>query len=116
MTQQEPTSNDRADSGQSHGPAVHVMSAPALIAVFLALLVLTGATVAATAVDFGAANLVIALGIATVKALLVALFFMHLAYDRPFNALVFCTAWLFVAVFAALTLLDTAQPYLPLEP
>lgn len=47
-------------------------------AVFAALLLLTVATVAVSYVDMGLWNAVVALLIASVKASLVALFFMHL--------------------------------------
>jgi cytochrome c oxidase subunit 4 len=39
----------------------------------------------------------------------VALYFMHLRYDKPFNAILFLTALVFVALFVSLTLLDTLQ-------
>lgn len=47
-------------------------------AVFAALLVLTAATVLVSYIDLGLWNAVVALGIASGKASLVALFFMHL--------------------------------------
>ena len=90
-------------------PIAHVMPAGVLVAVFAVLIVLTGLTVAAAGVDLGAANLSVALGIATVKATLVALYFMHLRYDSPFNALVFVTALVFLALFLSLTMLDTIE-------
>ena len=40
-----------------------------------------------------------AMVIATIKALLVALFFMNLLYDRRKTALIFATAFLFLAIF-----------------
>ena len=46
------------------------------------LLFLTVVTVAIAQVDFGAMNAVVALFIATVKALLVASFFMHLKFEK----------------------------------
>lgn len=48
------------------------------VAVFAALLVLTAATVFVSYIDLGLWNAVVALGIASGKASLVALFFMHL--------------------------------------
>ncbi|GAB4241458.1 MAG: hypothetical protein OHK0028_19950 [Deltaproteobacteria bacterium] len=48
------------------------------VAVFAALLALTVATVFVSYVDLGLGNVVVALLIASVKASLVALFFMHL--------------------------------------
>ncbi len=87
----------------------HVMPASVLAAVFAVLIVLTGLTVAAAGVDLGPANLGVALAIATVKATLVALYFMHLRYDSPFHALVFVTALVFLALFLSLTMLDTIE-------
>jgi cytochrome c oxidase subunit 4 len=51
--------------------------------VFVALIVLTVVTVAISRVDFGAMNIVIAMLVASVKAMLVAMFFMHLKYEKP---------------------------------
>lgn len=88
---------------------VHVVPLWVLCAVFAALLVFTALTVAATWFDLGGWNLILAMAIATVKAALVVLYFMHLRYDNPFNALVFIAALVFVALFISLTLLDTMQ-------
>lgn len=95
--------HDHAD----HASHVHVVPAPVLLAVWGALMVLTAVTVAATWVDLGKMNLVVALAIATVKAALVLLYFMHMRYDRPFNAIVFVGALAFVALFVVISLLDT---------
>ncbi len=93
-----------------HGPMGHVVSRSVLLAVFAALVVLTVLTVAAAAprFDFGSWNVWIALGIATIKASLVALYFMHLRYDNPFYGLIFATALLFLAVFLGIVLLDVS--------
>lgn len=80
-----------------------------LFAVWGALLVLTGVTVAVTWVDLGTYNLWIALAIAGIKASLVVLYFMHLRYDHPFNAIVFITALLFVVLFVGLALMDSYE-------
>jgi cytochrome c oxidase subunit 4 len=106
-----PSSTD-ASHGCAAGfqePLAHVVPLPVLLAVFAALIVLTVLTVGATRFDLGGWNLGIALGIATVKAALVALYFMHLRYDHPFHAVVFLVALLFLALFLSLTLLDTMQ-------
>ena len=58
----------------------HIVSAKTNIAVWLALLVLTGVTAGIAFVDLGPLNTVVALVIATVKALLVVLIFMHVKY------------------------------------
>jgi cytochrome c oxidase subunit 4 len=73
------------------------------VAVFAALLLLTVVTVLVSYVDLGLLNVVVALLIASVKATLVALFFMHLKGE---NRLV----WGFALVpifFLALILLGT---------
>ena len=87
---------------------VHVMPLRVLFGVFGALLVLTVLTVAVTWVDLGSFNLYIALAVAVVKATLVALYFMHLRYDKPFNALALVATLLFVALFIGFALLDTS--------
>ncbi|MHB1155256.1 MAG: cytochrome C oxidase subunit IV family protein [Phycisphaerales bacterium] len=94
----------------THTPAhPHVLPMKVLISTFLALLVLTWATVAVRYIDLGEANLILALAIAVIKAALVALFFMHLRYEAPFNGLILCMALLFVALFVVIALLDTTQ-------
>lgn len=87
----------------------HVVPGLVLVGVFVALLILTGLTVAATWVDLGPANLFIALAIATAKAILVAMYFMHLRYDHPFYGLVFAVSLIFLALFLGLTLVDVRQ-------
>jgi len=51
----------------------------------------------------------VALAVAVVKSTLVALFFMHLRWDKPFNAIVFISALLFVFLFITFALLDTKE-------
>ena len=89
-----------------HGLA-HVMPVQILAAVWIALVFLTIATVAVTKVDLGSMNLWIAMAIATVKASLVALYFMHLRYDRPINGIILIAALLFVTLFVGIALTDT---------
>jgi cytochrome c oxidase subunit 4 len=71
-----------------------------------ALLFLTVLTVGASYIDFGQGNVVIALAIATVKATLVALFFMHLAHDKPVNGLIAVAGFVFLGLFLMFDLLD----------
>jgi cytochrome c oxidase subunit 4 len=74
----------------------------------VALLILTGITVGASYIHFGssAANVVVALTIATIKATLVACFFMHLIHDKPVNALIAAAGFVFLGLFLMFTLLD----------
>lgn len=107
----ESTAMHRGQSGRAVGVTTlaHVMPPVVLLAVFAALMAMTAITVAVTWVDLGPWNLVAAMVIATVKASLVALYFMHLRYDHPFNALVFVTALVFLALFLIPTLTDTVD-------
>jgi cytochrome c oxidase subunit 4 len=96
-----------ASEPHDHGSIAHTAPKGVLVGVFLALMVLTAATVMVTWVDLGPLNLIIAMAIATVKAALVALFFMHLIYDHPFNGLVLIVALAFLSLFLSITLYDT---------
>jgi hypothetical protein len=57
----------------------------------------------------GEANLPVALAIAMVKATVVALIFMHLRWDRPFNLLVLVGSALFVLLMLAFAAMDVHQ-------
>jgi cytochrome c oxidase subunit 4 len=111
-----PTTPAPADTHGAHTPAQHahhgvghVVSFKILFAVFASLTVLTVITYVASLFDFGELNLFVALTIAVIKASLVVLFFMHLVWDRPFNAIVFIGCLIFVGLFISLSLLDTHQ-------
>jgi len=72
----------------------------------ITLLILTAITVGASYIDFGQGNVVIALFIATIKATIVALFFMHLRYDKPVNAVIACAGFLFLGIFLMFCFID----------
>ena len=84
----------------------HVDSLQLYFGVFGALIVLTVVTVGASYVDVGAANTPIAVIIASMKAALVAFFFMHLRHDKPFHALVFVAGLFFLSFLFLFTLTD----------
>ncbi|MCB9523561.1 MAG: cytochrome C oxidase subunit IV family protein [Myxococcales bacterium] len=92
----------------AHGEGHHHHITPLshYFAVFGALLVLTAVTVWIAQFHFGAANTLIAMLVATIKASLVALIFMHLLYDDRLNSLTFLFGLLFVALFFIFTLTD----------
>lgn len=107
--------------GVEHHGIAHVVPVWLLIAIFLALMCLTWLTVAASTVNLGRLSLFVALLIATVKAFLVALYFMHLRYDRPLHGVIFLFGLFFVMLFVGLVLMDSAayspemiQGYAPL--
>ena len=98
------------DEHGSHGHHVHAVSPLILVGVFAILMVLTGITVAARYFDFGyTANLGIAIGIATVKAVLVVAYFMHLRYDNLFYTAIVALSIIFIGVFILTTCLDTGE-------
>jgi cytochrome c oxidase subunit 4 len=100
----------RENEHSSHDDgAVHAHIAPVklYLGVFGALIFFTVITVAVSYVHLGAANLAVAILIATIKATLVVLFFMHLKDDSRFNALLLIGSLLFGGVFLAYTLNDT---------
>lgn len=92
---------------EDHPLVGHLVPVSTLVATGSALLVLTVVTVAVRWVDLGEINIAIALGIAALKATLVALFFMHLRWDKPFNSFTFVGSVVFVALFMAFALIDT---------
>jgi cytochrome c oxidase subunit IV len=47
----------------------------------------------------GMTNVIIAMLIASIKASLVALFFMHLIWDKPMAAIIFCSSLFFLGLF-----------------
>jgi cytochrome c oxidase subunit 4 len=96
-------------SQSAHTRVGHIVPLPVLFGVLGTLLVMTFVTVAVSWFDFGRFNLWIALGIAVFKASLVLLFFMHLKYDKPFNAIVIIVSMALVMLFIALTRTDSAQ-------
>ena len=104
---QETHPGDDPAHGGEYNPIGHVMPPWMLVAVFAALLALTIATVVIAGFELGSYEVLVAMGIATVKAVLVATFFMHLKYDNPLNAAILCFSLIFVALFLGLTILDT---------
>jgi cytochrome c oxidase subunit 4 len=104
-----PPSGDEPSHLQ-HTEIAHVMPVRMLWLVWGSLMFLTIVTVAVTSIDLGSRfNLIVAMGIATIKAGLVATYFMHLRWDRPFHTLVFAGSLLFVSLFIAMTLLDKSE-------
>ncbi len=88
----------------------HALPVPLLIGCWLGLMLLTGLTVwTATQLDLGQFNLVLAMVIATAKASLVLSIFMHLAFDRGFNFMIFATSVLAVVLFVTIAFIDVNQ-------
>lgn len=97
---------DHAPHHRGHHGFAHPMAVWKLLAVFFALIILTFLTVYQSTLDLGNGELWLSLFIATVKAVLVILFFMHMIHEKPFNVIVFLSSFIFVALFIGLTLND----------
>lgn len=106
----------------------HITSPQVLWATFSALVALTLLTVAISTVSLEAfpvhyvlpmvfngpmdltwLDMPITLGIATVKALLVAVIFMHLQHDKLFNSALLAGAMVFLVLFIGMVVLDSQQ-------
>lgn len=94
------------DDGHVHA---HIASLPFYVGIFMALVVLTLLTVGVSYIHLGKANLLVAVVIASIKAALVLLFFMHLKHDTKFHGLIVIGTLFFIGVFFAYTLNDTER-------
>lgn len=94
----------------------HVVSPRIYLAVFGALLLLTLVTVQVAAIDLGEPellfgirvplNVVVALAIACLKAVLVVLFFMHVKYSPRLTQMVIGAAFVWLFILLSVTLAD----------
>ncbi len=84
----------------------HIVSPKVYLAIFAALLVLTALTVAASFVEMGIFNPIVALAIAVVKATLVVLFFMHVKYSTKLTKLTVGAGLFTFIVLVGMTLSD----------
>ena len=76
------------------------------VATLVVLLILTAITVGASYINFGSGNVVIALFIATIKATIVGLIFMHLLHDKPVNAVIANAGFIFLGIFLMFDFID----------
>jgi cytochrome c oxidase subunit IV len=90
--------------GPKNPPRVYLLT-------LTALLILTIITVAVAHFDLGEFNVFAAIGIATIKATLVALFFMHLLHDKPMNGIILCTAFTMLGLLLTFCFLDSGTRY-----
>jgi cytochrome c oxidase subunit IV len=84
----------------------HITPVKVYLAVGFALFILTALTVKISTIPLGAWNAIVAIAIATLKALLVILFFMHLLYDKKIYLVVVGTAIIILSILIALTMAD----------
>jgi len=93
-------------SGDGHGVLGHVVPVRVYLLIFTTLLVLTAATTAAAFVDLGPLNVLIMLGIAITKALLVILYFMHVRWSTRLTQLFVTSGFVFFAILVVITMAD----------
>jgi cytochrome c oxidase subunit 4 len=86
----------------------HIDSVGTYVKILLALLVATAVTTAVARVDLGGFSVVVALGIASMKMVLVALFFMHIRHSTKLTRLVVLGGLLWLGILLLLTMTDFA--------
>ena len=86
--------------------AHHIVSPVVYVTILFSLLVGTGLTVWASFVDMGFWNPIVALAIATTKATLVVLFFMHVKYSTKLTKLTVGAAVFMFLTLVSMTLAD----------
>lgn len=85
----------------------HISPLSTFLKVYATLIVLTILTVfTATQVNLGNFNTPLAMLIATIKVLIVMLWFMHLKYDSLLNKITIASAFFFLIVFFGFTAMD----------
>lgn len=86
----------------------HITPFKTYLWVYIALLILTVITVTASRVDLGSnlINVLVAMLIASLKAMIVILWFMHQKYETTLNRVTFGLAFFFVFVFFVLSAMD----------
>lgn len=92
-----------------HAHASHVPAHPsiaALVANFVALMVLLAATIAIAEVDLGRGNFIASTAIAATKMTLIMVVFMNLRYSKPLSRLVACAGFFWLAIMFALAFSD----------
>jgi len=94
--------------------AEHIVTKKQYSYVFGTLLLLTFITTTVGMMDLGRLNVVVALVIAVIKAMLVVLFFMHIYWSSKLNKLVVVAGLAWLALLLWLTLTDVlSRGWLP---
>ena len=85
----------------------HISTLRSSVSIWLALMAGTLLTVAAAFIELGPFNTIVALLIATIKATLVVLFFMHVKYTHEkLTPMVIVSAIFFLIILLALSMAD----------
>ena len=84
----------------------HIVPPRTYYLIFLALVVCTAITVVVSFYDLGPLNVLVALGIAILKATLVVLFFMHVKYSPRLTSLVVIGSLFWLGILIVMTASD----------
>jgi cytochrome c oxidase subunit 4 len=102
MTEQHDPSNVTNPEHADH----HIVTPVTYTIVFVVLLIFTGLTVLAAYIDLGILNPVVALAIASIKAVVVILFFMHVKYQSKLIKMTVGAGFFTFAALITMTLSD----------
>ncbi|TGK11519.1 cytochrome C oxidase subunit IV [Leptospira fletcheri] len=105
-TKLNPVAAPKAHSSEEAHGEHHLISVQTYALVFAALIIGTILTVWVAGIDFGAANTIIAMLVATIKASLVLAYFMHLKYDNLMNRVIFGSGFLFLLLLFGFSVAD----------
>ena len=92
----------------SENETEHVLSYTLLAQILGGLILLTAVTVGVSYIDWGFLNVPIALFVASSKATLVLLFFMHIKFEGMVIKVSFISTMLFLAIMISFTFWDVA--------
>ena len=95
-----------AEQNNNHGAGEHIVPISVYFVIFGALVVLTALTVWVASFDLGRGNVIVALAVAVVKALLVTLYFMHVKYSKRLTRIAVFSGLFWFAIMVVLTLFD----------
>ncbi len=91
---------------QHHDDDHHIVPDYTQFKVWVALIILTAATVAASVMYPGRIGVGVALIVTPLKATLILMYFMHLKFERPVFVIMFLVAISILATLMGLTFLD----------
>lgn len=86
----------------------HIVGYKLFTKIWVVLLILTAVTVLVAQVDLGYFNVIVALTVASTKALFVILYFMHLKYEPGVFKIMVIICFVTLAIFIGLTFFDVA--------
>ena len=98
----------------SHADKHHIVSLPTYFAIYVALLVLLGATVGVYYLNLGFWSIAIGVLIAVVKAVLILLYFMHVRFSSKLVMVFAVAGFIWLAIMIGLTFSDyISRDWLP---